>query len=238
MRGASVRAGFNGSAADRRWREGRGYSRALDAACFNGSAADRRRRGPQEPAKRSALVLSMQPASTGPPLIGDGETHARPLECSRCRGFNGSAADRRRRGHRRGRHGDDLGASTGPPLIGDGERLNVATTRRWIDSFNGSAADRRRRERAAAARRASSAARFNGSAADRRRRAARHGRAKLLVVGASTGPPLIGDGETTTCTCTPCPAMSFNGSAADRRRRAMPAPLRHTLSPGLQRVRR
>jgi len=42
------------------------------SSCFNGSAADRRRRGARPPARRR----HDREASTGPPLIGDGEENA------------------------------------------------------------------------------------------------------------------------------------------------------------------
>ena len=64
-------------------------------------------------------------ASTGPPLIGDGEQwHPSNPKRSPC-GFNGSAADRRRRGRRRAGGHAAHQASTGPPLIGDGEGKTV-----------------------------------------------------------------------------------------------------------------
>ncbi len=67
---------------------------------FNGSAADRRRRGvgPREP-------HLLRGASTGPPLIGDGEATVEELE---------NRIDK---------------ASTGPPLIGDGEKLAAVNGR-------------------------------------------------------------------------------------------------------------
>ena len=154
----------------------------------------------------------------GPPLISGGNTDARIATAGGQDGFNGAAADqRRKRGglvtFRRCKvasmgpplisGGNDkcencdvrpILASMGPPLISGGNGINDLRRTRAPISFNGAAADQRRKRRRLRPR-STTRIGFNGAAADQRRKLDLMCGPRCSTGMASMGPPLISGGN-------------------------------------------